>query len=177
MNNFPKFILVGFIFAMVVEFHFNILATGNIGNFIFVTLFYPVYLSLVFLANNFIDKHLKGKKADVLFYLFFGFFGLAFEWFVIGNSPWGNPDANQIGMFSFWVALTFMPRIFINKQKEIQPLKKSVTKYFVAYTIVTTLIGFLLPVSFRIFFLTWFEVIGYTVMHYFYWKYYKLAKN
>jgi len=125
MNKLLKFILIGFVFAMVVEFQFNIFATNNIPNFIFTLFFYPIYLALVYLVNNFVDKHLSGRKADVLFYLFFGFFGLGFEWFVIGNSPWETPDANQIGMFSFWVAIAFMPRIFISAKKGIAMLKKN----------------------------------------------------
>ncbi|MFH1391563.1 MAG: hypothetical protein ABIH20_04595 [Candidatus Diapherotrites archaeon] len=177
MNKLLKFVLVGFVFAMVVEFQFNILATNNVSNFIFTSFFYPIYLALVYLVNSFVDKHLSGRKADVLFYFLFGFFGLAFEWFVIGNSPWGNPDANQIGMFSFWVAIAFMPRIFISAKKGIVILKKSITKYFAVYAIVTTVLGFLLPFGFRVFWLTWFQVIAYTIMNYFYWKYYKLTEN
>lgn len=27
--------------------------------------------------------------------------GMTLEWFIIGNSPWGNPQASQLGMFIF----------------------------------------------------------------------------
>lgn len=38
--------------------------------------------------------------------------GMALEWFVIGNSPWGNPDALQIGMVLFHGAWPIWGRMF-----------------------------------------------------------------
>ncbi len=38
--------------------------------------------------------------------------GMALEWFVIGNSPWGNPDASQLGMILFHCAWPIWGRVF-----------------------------------------------------------------
>jgi hypothetical protein len=38
--------------------------------------------------------------------------GMALEWFVIGNSPWGNPDALQSGMVVFHGAWPIWGRMF-----------------------------------------------------------------
>lgn len=38
--------------------------------------------------------------------------GMALEWFVIGNSPWGNPDALQSGMFVFHGTYPIWGRMF-----------------------------------------------------------------
>jgi hypothetical protein len=38
--------------------------------------------------------------------------GIALEWFVIGNSPWGNPDASQLGMVIFHGAWPIWGRMF-----------------------------------------------------------------
>jgi len=38
--------------------------------------------------------------------------GMALEWFVIGNSPWGNPDALQTGMVLFHGAWPIWGRMF-----------------------------------------------------------------
>ena len=38
--------------------------------------------------------------------------GMALEWFVIGNSPWGNPQASQLGMFVFHASWPIWGRVF-----------------------------------------------------------------
>jgi hypothetical protein len=38
--------------------------------------------------------------------------GMALEWFVIGNSPWGNPEASQLGMVIFHGAWPIWGRMF-----------------------------------------------------------------
>jgi hypothetical protein len=38
--------------------------------------------------------------------------GMALEWFAIGNSPWGNPQALQIGMIVFHGAYPIWGRMF-----------------------------------------------------------------
>ena len=38
--------------------------------------------------------------------------GMALEWFVIGNSPWGNPDASQLGMILFHCTWPIWGRVF-----------------------------------------------------------------
>ena len=178
MKDIFKFIAVGFIFAIITEFQFNILALGNVGNFIFDLFFYPVFLIFVYFSNAVLGRIFKNKiLSGVLFYLIFGIFGLAFEWYLMGNSPWANPDANQIGMFSFWVAVTFMPKIFIEREEKFNNLKKKIVFYFVPFSAITTVIGIVLPSDFRVFWLVWFAIIGYTFMQVFYIKYFMILKG
>lgn len=170
-----KFILIGFIFAQVLEFQFNILVTQNYGNWIFTLIYYPFILLAVYLSNELIDKIIKRKKlADIIYFFGWGAFGLfIMEWMIIGNSPTGNPDASQIGMFSFWVAVTFMPRIFVNQNPKFEKLKKSIKRYFISYSIIVTFIGIVLPINYRLFWIAWLGTIGYTVMNIFYYNYIK----
>lgn len=177
-TNFIKFILIGYIFAQVIEFQFNVLVTGNIGNWIFTLLAYPIILAVAYLSIKIFDKFKNKVASEFIYFLFWSCFGLfIMEWLVIGNSPWGNPDANQIGMFSFWAALFFMPKIFINSNIKVSKLKKHIFYYFLFYSIITTVVGLLLPPAFRLFFLVWFEIIGYSIMMFFYWSYFKNIKN
>jgi len=179
MKPFLKFILIGCAFALLIEFQFNILVTGNIGNFIFVLFFYPIYLALVYTVYKFGFKKIFKSKSNLVFfyYLLFGIIGLMFEWFMIGNSPWLNPDASQIGMWSFWVALTVMPVIFLETEKKFQKLKKHIKYYIISYAIITTIIGKILTGDFRLFFIVWFEIIGYTLMNLFYLKYWWIVRK
>ena len=38
--------------------------------------------------------------------------GMSLEWFVIGNSPWGNPDAWQLGQLAFHATYPLWGRMF-----------------------------------------------------------------
>ncbi|NUM25863.1 MAG: hypothetical protein HUU49_04590 [Candidatus Buchananbacteria bacterium] len=169
-----KFIFVGYLFAQVIEFQFNILITGNIGNWIFTLLFYPLLLTLAYYSTKLINNIQNKQLGNFLYFLFWSCFGLfIMEWTIIGNSPWSNPDANQLGMFSFWAAVFMMPKIFTDKNEHLKNLKKNITYYFVAYALITTPLGLVLPQNLRLFVLVWFEIIGYTAMHLFYFSYLK----
>ena len=173
-----KFIIVGYLFAQVIEFQFNILVTGNVGNWIFTLLFYPILLTLAYASTKITDRFKNQRLANVSYFIFWSLFGLfIMEWLIIGNSPSSNPDANQLGMFSFWAAVFMMPKIFIDQTPNNQKLKTSITRYFVVYALTTTLLGFILPQNLRLFILVWFEIIGYTIMYMFYLKYLSKIKN
>ena len=172
-KNMLKFVLVGYLFAQVIEFQFNVLVTHNYGNWLFALLYYPVYLVVAFFSHRLISKFIRKEWiADVVYLVTWGAIGLfGMEWVIIGNTPWQNPDANQIGMLSFWIALSFMPRIFSNPQPQFDKLKKKIVRYFTAYSILTTAIGLLLPQSLRLFVLVVCEIVGYTFMNIYYWQY------
>lgn len=179
-KSFPllKFVLIGYLFAQVIEFQFNILVTGNVGNWIFTLLFYPVLLAIAYYSTNLTNRIRNKQLSNILYFFFWSCFGLfIMEWVIIGNSPWSNPDANQLGMFSFWAAVFMMPKIFINQTPNNQGLKTSITRYFTVYALTTTLLGFILPQNLRLFILVWFEIIGYTIMYIFYLKYLSKIKN
>ena len=172
MKEIIKFILVGYFFAILIEFQFNILATSNIGNFIFTLFFYIVFLTISYFINKFWFSSIKNKViSSTAYYFFFGIIGLMFEWFVIGNSPWGNPDAIQIGQWSFWIAITFIPKIYIETEGKFKKLKDGIRHYIIAYAIITTVVGFALPFHLRLFWLVSLQVVGYSLLHIFYVKY------
>lgn len=171
-----KFILTGFIFAQVLEFQFNILITKNYSNWVFTLIYYPALLVIIYLFSKVIDKIIKRKKlADIFHFMFWGAFGLfIMEWVIIGNSPTGNPDAIQIGMLAFWLAVTFMPRIFINQNPRLEKLKHSIKKYFTWYAIITTILAIVIPMPLKLGLIVWLGAIGYVVMFKFYYDYFKL---
>ncbi|MCR4368357.1 MAG: hypothetical protein NUV67_00450 [archaeon] len=175
MNKLQKFMLVGSLVALVVEFHFKFLATFEPGAFIFTLFFYPIYLFFVYFANEWVNKNIPGKKGDIIYYIVFGIVGLGFEWFMNNNSPWANPQANQLGMFVYWVALTFIPRIFLNEKAELAPVKAGIKKYLIVYGIVNILVGVLLPQPFNFFFIVYIMMFAYIGLNYFYWKYLKIV--
>ena len=172
-NNFLKFILVGYIFAQIIEFQFNVFIANTYGNWIFTLFYYPAILAVFYFINQRVNQKIKNKKvADIFYYIVAATFGLfIMEWLIIGNSPWGNPEANQIGMLSFWVAVFFVPRIFISQSPEVEGIKKRITRYIMAYSLITFPLGFVLPETPRLIIIIWAEIIGYSLMHIFYWHY------
>lgn len=51
------------------------------------------------------------QVGDRVWLAVWGTLGLMFEWFAIGNSPWGNPDALQSGMLAYHGAYPVWGRI------------------------------------------------------------------
>src|SRR6185437_9847583 len=78
-------------------------------------------------------------------YLLAGATGLAFEWFAVGNSPWGNPAACQPGMFCFWATVLFLPRIFTDARPGLARLRAMFLGCFALYVVILLAIGALVP--------------------------------
>src|SRR6187431_1425256 len=121
MKSFAKFIGVGSLFATVEEFLTIVILKHDVGSYVFtLIILFPVFLTIVFFASKLLDKRWHSEAArQFAHFLVFGGAGLMIEWFLIGLSPWSNPDANpllmlgfQLGMFSFWSTVSFAPRLF-----------------------------------------------------------------
>ena len=71
--------------------------------------------------------------------------GLMVEWFLIGNSPWGNPDASQIGMAAYWACLVVVPLIVIDPDLQLRRLKRAIAIYAAVYSAAAVAAWALLP--------------------------------
>lgn len=180
MNNGLKFVLIGLVFAGVEEFLTIALIKEDLaGFFIVVILVFPLYLVIVYFSSKIIDYFWRKEIADVVHFFAYGTTGLMIEWFLIGLSPWSNPEAHpgamcifQVGMFSFWATVSFVPRIFIDKRKMFDKIKKTMLKFYVSYFVIVYLIAFLLPVYARFVVLISLIIAGYSLMNIFYALYF-----
>jgi len=147
LGRFLSFIVIGALFAAVGEYWFSYIIRGDIKNWLFTLWFNPSWLMLVYLTSRIIFRAIRNKfKADTVYYLTYGFAGLIIiEWFMVGNSPWGNPQADQLGMSSYHATTAMTSLIFVDQGPGLAKLKKAILAYFVPYTIAGTVIGFLLP--------------------------------
>ena len=102
MRKYFQFVIVGLIFFAVMEFAFSVQIRGDVDNFIgsiFINFF---YFSFAYGVIKLLFKFQEiSYKKDIFLFIFFGIIGLLIEWFLIGNSPWGNPQASQITMFMY----------------------------------------------------------------------------
>lgn len=180
MHKTLKFILIGLIFAGVEEFLTIALIKKDLSGFFNVmVLIFPTYLTIVFFSSKIIDYFWRREIADVIHFLTYGIAGLMIEWFLIGLSPWSNPEAHpgtmlifQVGMFSFWATLSFVPRIFIDERKRFNTIKNRMLKFYVSYFIIVYIIAFFIPVYARFVILILLIIVGYSLMNVFYLQYF-----
>lgn len=151
--------------AFMVEFLFRLVATDNPKALGFALIFYPIFIIFAMIIGKaVIDK--TGKTAKyVIYYFILGFMGLiVFEWILVGNSPWGNPNANQIAMFSYWALLGFIPRIL--SENNHHTIKKLIVFHLVAYFMISLIGGLASSEGFsRFVWIIWTFTISFPLMN------------
>ena len=165
MRRFLFFLAIGSIFATLGEFLFCVLVRGSPSGYAFTLFAYPVLLTPAYALSRVADRVLRAPAAaDLVYDLAMGTAGLMIEWFWIGNSPWANPSANQIGMFAFWATVFTMPRLLLAGRAELTAWRRTIAWSFGVFSAASILIGLLLPAGYRLFVLVWLVVVGYVGM-------------
>jgi len=167
---------LGSLFATLGEFLFCVLVRQSVPDYLFTLAAYPVILALAAPPTRWIERHMPTPlAADIGIYALAGFAGLAIEWFVIGNSPWANPDANDLGMFAYWATVLAMPRLLLDRRPHLRPVRRAAAIAFGAYAAAALVIGLLSPQVLRLFVLVWVVVIGYAGMNLFFMRAFALT--
>jgi hypothetical protein len=126
-----QFIFLGLLTAAIGEWQFSVFLRNDPDNFIGSVVFNTLYMSGVYLVTRLLLTTLRNRPKFILFYVvLFGFSGLMVEWFLIGNSPWGNPDASQPGMFAYWACMALVPLMFLMGN---HPLQTFILRYALIY--------------------------------------------
>ena len=180
MKQYTIYILVGLVFFAVMEYMFSVIIRGDLSNFLGSIIFNAFYLTIGYFSSKVIDRFFKPWKIeDVIIYLFYGCVGLAIEWYLIGNSPWNNPDANQIAMFSYWAGAVIIARIFTNPDNDLWKLKRAILLFFIPYSVISIALGHILPTyELRFGIMILLAIAGYDFMNLFYfWYFYHRFKR
>jgi hypothetical protein len=126
-----RFFLIGLAVAVLEEFITQGVLKKNLGGWFIPTLiaFVP-FLFIMRVAGKWFDRRYPPPQATLRYYLLAGAIGLAVEWFLIGLTPWSNPQANplmmlifQLGMFSFWIGVAFAPRLLLDTRESVARLR------------------------------------------------------
>jgi hypothetical protein len=139
------FVLVGIITAAVGELQFSVFIRGDWANLYGSMFFNALYLTGAFFLVNVIFRLLPRRAAFLLTLVLAAVGGLMVEWFTIGNSPWGNPDASQLGMAAYWACLVIVPLIIIDPDSRLHPLKRRLGVYALIYTALALAGQWLIP--------------------------------
>lgn len=143
MKKFLQFLLLGLLTAAIGEWQFSVFLRNDLDNFIGSLFFNTLYLAGVYVLTRPLLNTLRDRPKFILVYAgFFGLTGLMVEWFLIGNSPWGNPHASQIGMFAYWACMVLVPLIFLLQNRRLQ---KFIVRYGLGYLTAAWLGQILIP--------------------------------
>jgi hypothetical protein len=166
VTRFLGTLVLGSLFATLGEFLFCVLVRQSLPGYLFTLAAYPVILALAYLPLRWVERRMRSEiSADIAVYAVAGLLGLTIEWFVIGNSPWAIPDANDLGMFAYWATVLAMPRLLLDARPTLRPIRRAAAVAFVAYAAVALTVGILTPQPLRLFVLVWVVVLGYTGMN------------
>ena len=176
MKGWLRFTLVGLGFALVVEVFYKFFAGLNPKAFLISIVFYVIYLQPLYLLHKRLNRSSedqeKARRENLAFFTIAGLVGLlVLEWGLVGNTPKGNPNASQLGMFIFHAVYPFMARVFVDRTTEARALQKSLLKYYGIFIVVCAA-GIVIPNDFLRF--AWFiytPLLGSTGLCYFIWRY------
>ena len=139
------FILIGVLTAAVGELQFSVFIRGDWANLFGSMVFNAVYLAGAFVVTRLLFRLLPRRAAFLFTVVLAAVAGLMVEWFLIGNSPWGNPDASQIGMAAYWACLVVVPLIVIDPDLRLRRLKRAIAIYAAVYSAAAVAAWALLP--------------------------------
>lgn len=176
MIDLMRFILAGVITAALGEFVYSVMLRGDWQNLLGSIFFNSLYLLGVYIFRQVLLRLVhRPLAANLLYYFFLGGAGLMVEWFMIGNSPWGNPQASQLGMFAYWTAMVMAPLLFTRQVVKTSHIRRAYLIYFVIFAAVLLGVGYAIPPGeWRYAAGVWLVIFGYAGMAVFWVRYFFL---
>lgn len=180
MKAYLKFVAIGSVFAAAEEFLTVVVLRHDVGAFVVTLLLvFPVFLTLAWATSWLLRRVLPSHAIHLLVhYVLYGSVGLAFEWFVIGLSPWSNPEANpllmflfQLGMFSFWTTVAFAPLLFVYADPMSRKTRRWLLRFYVPWMVLTYVLAAVVAPELRFGAVIGMIVGGYSFLNVFYVSY------
>jgi hypothetical protein len=159
------FVGIGLVIAGVGEMQFSVFIRSDINNLLGSIVFNAVYLTVADLVSWRLVTRFGDCLGTIAWHVgLFGTAGLMIEWFLIGNSPWGNPQASQIGMFSYWSAMVVVPFVFLRPDTRLSALKKTLVVSVLLYTIAALVVQLIAMPTVQFVYHIWAFLLGYTAL-------------
>jgi hypothetical protein len=174
VKRYLAFLLIGSFFATVEEFLTVVVLRHDVASYVFTLLIlFPVFLTLVYFSSRLIDRSIARQPTrHVVHFLSYGWMGLMIEWFLIGLTPWKDPDANpilvllfQLGMFSFWSTVAFAPRLLLDTNPWSRRHGQRVLWFYVPYFVFVYTVAWLTPETLRFVALIGLIIFGYLTVN------------
>ena len=162
LKRLVPFVLIGLVTVAVGEWQFSVFIRGDLANFWGSVFFNTVYLLFAAVIAGWIARRMgSGTRTLLVLAGLAGLAGLGVEWFLIGNSPWGNPAANQPGMFAYWACMVVVPWILTTSDPRLGKLKRTMLAYGIVCTAIACLVQLLPNADVRFVLHIWLVILGY----------------
>ena len=119
MLQYLKYVSFGLILMAPQELIVAIFKEKAFTLYLMALAFWAVMLSAMYglfrVTKRFIKREALEVTLSAVFYMMVAF---CIEWGIIGNSPWANPGANQLGLVAGWVSVFILPRVFLEDKFE-----------------------------------------------------------
>lgn len=166
MWRFLTGVLVSELLALWVEFFYKFGAKLNASGF-FIAI--PFYFFLLCILHAIFSK-LAGIRFHTLVCLSIGgMAGLAIEWFVVGNSPWQNPNVLQSGQFLFHAVYPILGYLIVRTLVS-KRLRGHLLTYLLVASVVTA-VGFGMVNPMRMLWFIFLPLIAYGGLMYFVYRF------
>ncbi|MEZ5582078.1 MAG: hypothetical protein R3F37_04220 [Candidatus Competibacteraceae bacterium] len=166
MSRFLTGVLVSELFALWVEFFYKFGAILKAEGFVIAI---PLYFFILCGLHGVFAK-LEGLRRHALVCMLIGgVAGLMIEWFVVGNSPWQNPQVLQSGQFVFHAVYPILGYLMVRT-----PDRDRLTVHLRIYLLLATLIvalGFVMVNPLRLLWFIFLPLIAYCGLFYFIYKF------
>ena len=159
------FILIGVVTAAIGETQYSVFIRGDTANLVGSMGFNAMYLSIWAVGTGLLLRLLGKRPLTILLIATLsGFTGLMIEWFVIGNSPWGNPDASNVGMFAYWACLVVVPIALLDTTPQTGRLRRNILVFGLVYTLLALAVQLLPNADIRYAYHLWSVIVGYLAL-------------
>lgn len=159
------FVLIGVLVAFVGEVQYSLFIRGDAANLVGSVGFNTMYLTLAGILTMLLLRWLGRQPLTIaVLTVAAGGAGLLIEWFVIGNSPWGNPAANDLGMFSYWACMVIVPVALLDRSPHTRPLRRTILIYGLFYTLLALAVQLIPNADIRYVYHIWSVILGYLAL-------------
>lgn len=162
MARLVAYVAIGVLVAVIGEVQYSVFIRGDVANLIGSMGFNVLYLTGAAGVAWPIFRTLGKRPLTILLVTALaGFAGLTIEWFVIGNSPWGNPDASNMGMFAYWACMVVVPVAFLDSDHHTSRLRRNILIYGVVYMLLALAAQLIPNADLRYAYHIWSVIFGY----------------
>ena len=117
MLQYFKYVSIGLILMAPQEAIVAVFKGKTFVLYLMALAFWSVMLSAMYGVFKVAKRFIKREDLEIALSVVLSMIvALCIEWGIIGNSPWRNPGANQLGLVAGWVSVFVLPRVFLEDE-------------------------------------------------------------
>jgi len=134
MLRYIKYVSFGLILMAPQELMVAIFKQKAFALYLMALAFWAVMLSAMYGISKVTKRVIRREGLEVtLSAIFYMMVAFSIEWGIVGNSPWANPGANQLGLVAGWVSVFILPRVFL--EERFKSIRKWAMVWYVPFVL------------------------------------------